>query len=105
MAQFDVYANPNSDSARLYPYFLDIQSTLLADFPTAVVIPLAVPEIVDRLPILRLNPKVNVAGETYLVMTQELAAISRRPLKTPVTNLSNERDALLAALDLLFTGF
>jgi toxin CcdB len=105
MAQFDVYANPNPDSASIYPYFLDIQSTLLTELPTTVVIPLAVPEMVERLPILRLNPKVKVAGESLFVMTQELASINRRPLKNAVANLASERDALLAALDLLFTGF
>lgn len=105
MAHLDVFPNPDVGTAEAVPFLLDIQSNLLNGLPTRVVIPLAHPEAIETLPILRLNPKVSV-GETALVaLTQDMAALPRRLLKSPVTNLSAHRDELLAALDFLFTGF
>lgn len=105
MAHLDVFTNPDAGSAGTIPFLLDIQSDLLDGLPTRVVIPLAYPEAIETLPILRLNPKVGV-GETALVaLTQDMAALPRRLLKTPVANLSPQREEILAALDFLFTGF
>jgi antitoxin CcdA len=39
-----------------------------------------------------------------LLRVQDIATVPRRMLKKPVTNLSSQRDEILAALDLLFTG-
>ena len=104
MAHLDVYPNTDAETKAIIPFVLDVQSNLLSTLPTVVVIPLTVPESIEGLPMLRLNPKVGV-GETALVaMTQNLAAVPRRLLKTPIANLSSQRDEILAALDLLFTG-
>jgi toxin CcdB len=105
MARFDVYVNPNPASARRYPFLVEVQSDLLSELATTVVIPLAAPELIEARPISRLNPEVSVEGYTLLAMTQELAAISRRPLTHPLANLAHARDALQGALDLLFIGF
>jgi toxin CcdB len=105
MAQLDVYPNPDRLTVDDIPYILDIQSGLLHTLPGCVVVPLAIPESLETLPILRLNPKLNVAGVTLVMLTQELATVSRRLLKSPVANLSPQREEILAALDFLFTGF
>jgi hypothetical protein len=39
-----------------------------------------------------------------VLSTSELAAIGRLQLRQHVTNLNGSRDAIIAALDLLFTG-
>ena len=41
MAQFKVYENPNDATRQTYPYLLDIQSNLLDELRTTVVIPLS----------------------------------------------------------------
>ena len=105
MAHLDVFKNPNSLSAPGFPYLLEVQSALLGTLPTTVVIPLGLPEVIDHIPVLKLNPAVSVKGSQLLVMTQELAAVNRRKLKAPVSNLAADRDQILAALDFLFTGF
>ena len=105
MAHLDVFKNPNSSSAPGFPYLLEVQTALLGAIPTTVVIPLGLPEVIDHIPVLRLNPAVSIDGCRLLVMTQELAAIKRRNLKAPVSNLSSSRDEILAALYFLFTGF
>ena len=105
MAHLDVFTNPDPATAVAFPYLLDVQSDLLGSLPTCVVIPLAYPEAIETLPILRLNPKVGVGETALIAMTQDMAALPRRILKMPVTNLSAQRDEILAALDFLFTGF
>ena len=41
MAQFSAYANSNPATRESYPYLLDIQSNLLRDLRTTIVIPLS----------------------------------------------------------------
>lgn len=105
MAQFDVFPNTDVETAADIPYVLDVQSSFLYRLSTAVVIPLARPEVLETLPILRLNPSVVVAGTALIALTQDMAPIPRRLLKTPVANLSAQREEILAAIDFLFTGF
>ncbi|MFN6960785.1 MAG: CcdB family protein [Rhodocyclaceae bacterium] len=105
MAHLDVFPNPDAGSADTIPYLLDVQGSLLDGLPTRVVIPLAYPEAIETLPILRLNPKVGVGETTLVALTQNMAALPRRLLKTPVANLSSQREEILAAIDFLFTGF
>jgi len=104
MAHLDVYPNPNA-AAKGFPYLLELQAGLLGEMPTTVVAPLGLPKVIDQIPVLRLNPTVTVDGQRLVVMTQELAAIKRRQLKAPITNLSSQREEILAAIDFLFTGF
>jgi len=105
MAYLDVFSNPDSESADVIPYLLDVQSSLLVTLPSHVVIPLAFADSIEILPILRLNPKVGVGNTALIALTQDLAAIPTRLLRNPVTNLSSQHDEILAALDFLFTGF
>jgi toxin CcdB len=104
MAQFDVYPNPNLASRVRVPYLVALPSDLLGTFDATVVAPLRLKFDRDAIPVLRLNPVVRIDGEEYYLRPQELAAIATRSLKKPITNLSPQRDEILAALDLLFTG-
>ena len=104
MAHFDVFRNPDAATASVIPYVVDVQSELLADLPTHVVIPLAYPEAIET-PILRLNPKVGVGDTALIALTQDMASVSNRLLRNPVANLSPQRDEFVAALNFLFTGF
>lgn len=105
MAHLDVYRNPDRKSAAVIPFIVDVQSDLLDGLPSRVVIPLADPKTIEKLPILRLNPKVSIDGKELIVLTQDLAPVPGNMLKKPVTNLSGQREEIIAALDFLFTGF
>ncbi|MDI6747203.1 MAG: CcdB family protein [Rhodocyclaceae bacterium] len=105
MAHLDVFHNHDPRTTGSRPYLLDAQNDLLASLPSTVVIPLARPEYISQLAILRLNPRININGDSLVLLTQDMAALPRRILKTPVANLSSQRDEILAALDFLFTGF
>ena len=78
------------------------ESDLLERLDKVVVAPLRSHR--EGKPILRLNPLVQVAGDNYFVRVQDLAAMPVQSLHQPICNLSAEREALLAALSLLFTG-
>ncbi|MCC6766110.1 MAG: CcdB family protein [Deltaproteobacteria bacterium] len=101
MAQFDLFGNPRS---KTYPFVLDVQSDLLRNLASRVVAPLAPLGKLRGKPLTRLNPLVSIAGREHAVLFQELAAIPAKALRSPVGNLRNRRDELVAALDLLFTG-
>ena len=105
MPHLDVYVNRDARTAKSRPYVVELQSGLLDDLPTTVIAPLAKPQSIDRLSILRLNPSVSVKGSALILLAQDLAAIPRVLLRSPVANLSPQRDEIIAALDFLFTGF
>ncbi|MDR3393660.1 MAG: CcdB family protein [Parasulfuritortus sp.] len=105
MAQFDIHTNPDPGSAKVIPYVIEVQSDLLDELPTVVVLPLADPSTIEQLPILRLNPRVTVEEQPLVVLAQDMAAVPRRLLSKPIGNLSAQRNDILAALDFLFTGF
>jgi toxin CcdB len=41
MPQFTLYKNENKNSKKAYPYFIDVQSDLLVDLNSRLVIPLS----------------------------------------------------------------
>ena len=105
MPYLDVYPNRDARTAKSRPYVVDLQSRLLEDLPSTIIAPLARPESIDRTRILRLNPDISIDGAMLVLLTQDLAAIPRIALKNPITNLSTQREEILAAIDFLFTGF
>jgi len=105
MSQFTVHRNRNSKSATDIPYLLDVQSDLLKDLNTRVVIPLYHDPALKLKPIKKLTPIIQVAGVECIVMTPQLAGIPLKELGEPVASIENQRDEIIAALDLLITGF
>lgn len=104
MAQFDVYRNVNPASRTRIPYLLDVQSDLLDPLATRVVVPLCKPEVLKGRLAERLNPVFEVEGRKVAMLTPELAGVSRKMLGDKIDNLSGERMAIIAALDLLIAG-
>jgi toxin CcdB len=102
--QFDVVTNPDPLDAESRPYLVNLQHDLISDLRSTVVAPLVVLDGIQGAQ--RLNPKVTIEGQTFWLATHEMFAIDRRVLKgDPVASLQQDRDAIVAALDLLFTGF
>ena len=103
MAQFDVYLNPNSSTRQAIPYLLDVQANLLDSLTTRVVVPLLRAEIME-LSASKLNPKFTINNTVVVMSSAELAGVSIRTLGEKVASLKAQRDEIIAALDLLFTG-
>ncbi len=104
MAQFDIYRNPNPASAKNIPYLLDVQSDLLSHLITRVVAPLSRPDVVSGKTARQLNPVFEISGEQLVLLTQEMAGVSIKPLGNAVANLQEKRADILAALDVVFSG-
>lgn len=104
MAQFDVYRNANPATHARIPYLLDVQSDLLDPLATRVVVPLCKPEVLKSKLAERLNPVFEIETRKMVMLTPELAGVSRKVLGERIGNLSKERRSIVAALDLLFTG-
>lgn len=105
MAQFAVYRNKSPRSKASIPYLLDVQSDLLSELGTRVVIPLFEKKSLGIRPLTRLAPEFEIDGKTCVLMTPQLAGIPTKELGEPVGDLAQHRTVIIAALDLLITGF
>lgn len=101
MAQFDLFRHAKN---KRYPYLLDVQTDLLRDLATRVVVPLMPLARLRGKPISRLNPVVAVDGADHVVLFQELAAFPASELREAAGSLQTRRAELVAAIDLLFAG-
>ncbi len=104
MAQFDVYVNPQSASRQFVPYLVDIQSALIDQLTTRLVMPLSrVGAASDKLP-RKLTPLFEIDGEALALLPHLAAPVSVRLLKKPVMSLHSRADELTAALDAVVSG-
>jgi toxin CcdB len=103
MAQFSVYKNP-AKTADIYPFLVEIQSDFLSDLRSTIVLPLSPLEIIGFKPISRLNPIVVIQGQRYVVMTQELAGISRSILGDVCGSVETYRLEIITAIDFVLSG-
>ncbi len=104
MKQFDIVANPFPRSRERQPFLIALQSELMMrNLDTVVVAPLepaASGTFADRL-----NPRIEIDGQPFVLMAQELVTVRKSVLGAPRAGVAGARDAVISALDLLFTGF
>lgn len=105
MAQFDIYLNSDESTRDRTPYLLDVQADLLADLATRVVIPLRAGSDEEPWAISRLHPVIVLEKQPYLAVVSELAAVPGSILGREVGDARRYRTEILAAIDLLITGF
>ncbi|MEC8849135.1 MAG: CcdB family protein [Pseudomonadota bacterium] len=99
MARFDIFRNDDVEG-----YLLDVQSDLLSDLNTRVVVPLLTRSAAPS-PAQRLNPVFEVEGAEVIMGTQFMAAVPEAELRIKVGNLGAQQLEISAALDMLFLGF
>jgi toxin CcdB len=104
MAQFIAYQNPNKATKKTYPYLLDIQSNLLDDLRTTVVIPLCPMSLTDKATITKLCPILAIEGKDYMALTQQIAGIDRKFLGKEICDVSARRSEIIAAVDFIISG-
>jgi toxin CcdB len=102
MARFDVYLNPGAH-ANAAPYLVDVQSDLLDDLESRIVIPLCHPARYAniKLPI-KLMPTLTIRNQVFLLETPKMGGVPLRILKSFVDTLAHEQTQIVAALDFLF---
>lgn len=105
MRQFGVYRNRNAHTRALYPLLLNVQSDLIEETGTRVVVPMVPVQRGKRPPaISSLAPVVDINGKAHVLVVPLLAAAEVADLGAHETDLSNDRSIILAALDLLISG-
>ena len=100
MAQFDVYPNPSQTTKDYYPYLVDIQSVLLTDLATRIVIPLGKRSAFGDQAMQGLTPEITFDDQELLLLTPQISSVPEKNLKNPIGSLSHFRDQIVGALDL-----
>jgi toxin CcdB len=104
VAQFTVYKNANLATRGTYPLLLDVQSDLLRDLASTVVVPLRAAPVTRSKLVKNLMPVFAIDGKPYAMITPQLAGVQRKILGARVAELMDHRDEIVGALDLLITG-
>ena len=103
MSQFVAYVNADPASRQLIPYLLDVQSDLIETIGSRVVVPLITNEragvVMDRL-----MPRLAVDERQLVMDTAQIMGVPARMLGAQAVDLSHERQAILAAIDMLTHG-
>jgi toxin CcdB len=100
--QCDVHRNVEDDSGEI-PYLLDLQANLLADLQTRVVVPLIRASSFGR-KARHLHPQFTIDGQDVVMGTHLMAAVRQQALGDVVASLSDERDIVINAIDVLWSG-
>ena len=103
MSQFAAFANADDASRKVIPYWLNVQSDLIAIAGSRVVVPLITCERAGA-PLVGLMPEFKVAGKVVVMDTAQITSVPLRMLGRQVSDLSDERPAIMTALDLLISG-
>jgi len=105
MPQFAVYLNKNLRSRSVFPMLVDVQAELLRDLETRVVIPLVKSAAFSSFPLGLVMPTVEVEGESYMLVTPQLAGVSRWDLGPHTGSVAAHARAIVTATDILLRGF
>ncbi|MFA6506278.1 MAG: CcdB family protein [Treponemataceae bacterium] len=105
MAQFDIFQNPDIRTKSRTPYLMDIQSDQLSILATRIVVPLLLRAGQSGQPIEKIHPVLRIGGSEYIAVVSEMAAIRVSALGAYTASAASERQNIIAACDLLLTGF
>ena len=104
MTQWDVYANPSLRSRDELPYLIDVQSALLSDLGTRLVVPLSRhAQAPTGLPT-RMTPLFTIGPQLLRLVPQEAGAIDATLLRRPLVSLRAEAHRIVDALDAVVSG-
>jgi toxin CcdB len=104
MAQFSLYKNLDKSSSKAYPYLIDVQSDLLSDLDSRMVIPLTPVSMLDTKAPTHLCPVIHLEEGDLVILTQQMTSVPANILKEEVNDLSAFRNEIINALDFLITG-
>jgi len=104
MSQYHIYENLNPNSKHSYPYLIDVQTTLLTDLETRIVIPVALKSKFGKGVIKNLNPIITINKKEYVIITQQMSGIPSKQLGSSICDCLALRQEILSAIDFLITG-
>lgn len=101
MSQFDVHRNTGRNAVAI-PFVVVVQSAAFDKRKRRVVVPLVAADRV-RLPPSAVNPVFSIIGVEVALNPLEIASIAVESLGEPVGTLADAGDAIVAALDEVFS--
>lgn len=104
MAQFDVYRNTNRNTAKWFPFLVEVQSDVFEDSNRAVYVPLVHSADLKK-PDKVLNAEFKMSGVEVRLFPLDIASAPRNSVGDKIGDISDESDKIVAALDLLFARF
>ncbi len=104
MSQYTLYKNESKDSKKAYPYFVNVQSDLLDELNSRIVIPLSPLKALNNTNAKKLCPIIDIEQGRFVLLTHQLTSVPKSVLKNETTSLERFRHEILGAIDLLLTG-
>lgn len=101
--QYVIYRNTNKNSD--YPYLVDVQSEIIGELNSRIVIPLLPVNRLKNKQVKRLNPIIQVEGEEFLVMAHEMASVRTSMMGERVMDARAYRQLIKDSIDFIFDGF
>ena len=98
--QFDLYRLPRQPNTLV----VDVQSGLLDDLKTRVVIPLAQRDQAPRTLLDTLNPCLRINDRDYALMPQMTASVPKTELTQAVGSIACFRDEIVRAIATIISG-
>jgi len=102
MAQFDVHRNPGRHTDTI-PYVVVVQSAQFDDYRRRVVVPLVRAGNFGPAPFPAFNPSFRIGTTKVVLHPLEMVSVPVDRLGSPVGSLANEGQAIITALDELFS--
>jgi len=104
MPQFTLYKNEDNASSDTYPYFIDVQNSLLSDLNSRLVVPLSPHGTLNYTDAKRLCPVIHLDEGDFVLLTHQMTSVPSSMLKTEVASLESSRYEILGAIDMLISG-
>lgn len=98
MVNFDVYENLDPQSNKVNPFFLDVQSTLLKDLSTRLVIPLMDSRHIHT-PIDRINPCLVINKQKLYLATTQLGSVHVKSLGKKIASVDDDNGNISTAIN------
>jgi len=93
-----------AESRKSYPYLINVQSEVLSELNTRLVIPLCNKKNINK-EIKILNPIIEINSVEYICLTQQMASIQMKYLGKVILEIDDLRSEILSAIDFSITGF
>jgi toxin CcdB len=104
MTQYHAHKNRDAASQKVYPFVLEVQSGLLQDLATRVVLPMRKLKDYPSKPISRLNPIFKMDGVDYIVLAQQISVMPSKAIGNSHADFSNQQHLIVDAVDCVLSG-
>lgn len=105
MEQYCAYENVGSGK-NVFPYLINLQYPVANVLKHILVAPvIEQSQLPDAQPPSKICPVINIAGQSYVVMTHMMVGLPQKELGKRIADLTADKAALRDAIDFLINGY